>query len=238
MASGWMQVAGPERLLEEAQDVQLVGEERRRVLDGDAVLLDDVTVLDLLAPGAAAQEAEDGGFLLDVARLQLGQEDARQLAHAGGVAEVVLHEMLHGAAPGMVLVAHPLGHLDLVVEGQLVLRAVGDQVQVAAHRPEEAFGRVEGGEFVGRNTPRVHEVADPGHAMFVFRDPVEGLQVAQAALALLHVGLQHVALAALLAVARGAFVELGLDELADRAVEELLAQRCREVRARRLRCRR
>jgi hypothetical protein len=60
--------------------------------------------------------------------------------------------------------------------------------------------------------------------MFVFRDPVERLQVAQAALALLDVGFQHVALAALLAMARAAFLELGLDELAHRAVEELLAQ--------------
>jgi hypothetical protein len=64
--------------------------------------------------------------------------------------------------------------------------------------------------------------------MFVFRDPVERLQVAQPALALLHVGLQHVALAALLAVARGAFGQLRLDELGPTvAVEELLAEQSR-----------
>ncbi len=40
-----------------------------------------------------------------------------------------------------------VGHLDLQVEGQLVDRAPGDQVQMAAHRPEEIVGRDEGRRY-------------------------------------------------------------------------------------------
>jgi hypothetical protein len=62
----------------------------------------------------------------------------------------------------MVLIAHAFGHLDLVVEGHLVLAAVGDQVQVAAHGPEKPLGRVEGGEFLGSEHAEFHEFVDPG----------------------------------------------------------------------------
>jgi hypothetical protein len=224
------QVAGPQRFLEEPQDIQLVGEERLCLRDGDAVLLDRVAVLHLLAPCPAAQEAEDRGRLLDMAGLELGQEDAGQFAHAGGVAEIVLHEMLDRAAAGMVLVSQPFGDLHLDVECHLVLSAIGDQVQVAAHRPEKPLGRVEGGEFLGAEHAEIDQVPRAGHAMFVFRDPVERLQVPQPALALLDVGFQHVALTALLAVARAAFFQLGLDELPHCSVEQLLAQGCLKLR--------
>jgi hypothetical protein len=56
-------------------------------------------------------------------------------------------------------VAHALGHLDLHVEGQLVLARPGDQVQVAAHGPEKPLGGVEGGEFLGPEHAEVHQVA-------------------------------------------------------------------------------
>ena len=39
--------------------------------------------------------------------------------------------------------AHPLGDLALEVEGQPVLGAAGDRVEVAAHRPQEIVGAVE-----------------------------------------------------------------------------------------------
>jgi hypothetical protein len=97
---------------------------------------------------------------------------------------------------------------------RLVLRAPGDQVQLAPHRPQEPLGLIEGREFLGPEHAHIHQVRRIRHAVFVFRDPVQRLQVAQPALAFLDVGLQHVALAALLAVAAVAFFQLGLDELA------------------------
>src|SRR3546814_19033347 len=38
---------------------------------------------------------------------------------------------------------HPRRHFALEVEGQAVLGAAGDRVQVAAHGPEEVFGAAE-----------------------------------------------------------------------------------------------
>ena len=83
---------------------------------------------------AAPEKPEKPRFLLDVARFQFGQENPGQLAHAGGVAEVVLHEMLDRAAALIVAVAEPFCHGHLIIEGQLILGAARDQVQMAAHR--------------------------------------------------------------------------------------------------------
>ena len=88
-----------ELLLEQAQDVDrvlaegvLVGEVEAAVLElvagGRRVLAEGEDRADLLA------EARAG---LDVARLERGEEDARQVAHMLGVGEIVLHEALDRA---------------------------------------------------------------------------------------------------------------------------------------------
>ena len=57
--------------------------------------------------------------------------------------EIELHEALDRRFAGPVGVVHDLGDLALIVEGQPLLGAAGEQVEVAAHRPEEALGAVE-----------------------------------------------------------------------------------------------
>ena len=61
-------------------------------------------------------------------------------------------------------------------------------------------------------------------AVHVFRDPVERLQVAQPALALFHIGFDHVPLAALFLVPLVAFGELGFDEIGGGVLEEVLPE--------------
>ena len=105
---------GAQRLLEQAQQVQLVPEEVRLVLDGQPVVDHLIPGLDL---GCAAENPFQQGAGLDVKRLQLGQEDPGQITYRCGMAEIILHEMLDRAATALVDIAHPLGHLHLQVEG-------------------------------------------------------------------------------------------------------------------------
>ncbi|CAM4376780.1 hypothetical protein PARU111607_15995 [Palleronia rufa] len=119
---GMEQRADPERLVEDADQVQPVRECGSGVGEGQPVLLDRVAGTG--AAAAAEQPGERRGLLL-VVGLQGAEQDPRQLPHAGGMAEIVLHEMLDRAAALAVRVAHPLRHFDLQIEGQLVHGAPG-----------------------------------------------------------------------------------------------------------------
>ena len=106
-----------------------------------------------------------GFFGLGVARFQLGQEDARQLADAGGVAEVILHEQLNRAPPRRIMVSHAGGHLDLHVKGQLIHRPTRDVMQMATRGPKKVFGAFELGIFLARqqtrpDQPRARELTE------------------------------------------------------------------------------
>ncbi len=140
------------------------------------------------------------------------------------VAEIVLHEVFDRAPARGVAVAHAFGHGDLKVEGQLLDRAVRNQVHVAPDRHQEGLGRLEAVVFLARQHPLRDKVRGIGDAVDVLGDPVQGLQVAQPALALLHVGLDHIALAALLFVALETFLQLGLDIGGPGALEDLVPQ--------------
>ena len=95
--------------------------------------------------------------------------------------------------PGPVGVMHDLRDARLIVEAQPLLGAPGEQVEVAAHRPEEALGAVEAAELGGGEQPDVDQFGRPLDAVDIFADPVERVEVAQAALAVLDVGLDDVA---------------------------------------------
>ena len=45
--------------------------------------------------------------------------------------------------PGMPAIAEPLGHQRLHVEAQALLGPAGEEMQLAAHRPEEALAAAE-----------------------------------------------------------------------------------------------
>ena len=140
------------------------------------------------------------------------------------MAEIALHEDLDAATTAAILKAHGGGHFDLHVKGQLLHRTTGNQMQMAAHGPEELISLAErviffGAEHTHRDKPlSVVDLVD------VFRDPVQRLQIAQAAFALFHVGFDHIALAALLFVAGVTLFQLGLDKLAFGAFEQVAPQ--------------
>ena len=88
------------------------------------------------------------GQRLELLHLERRAHDAGQLAHFLGDQEIVLHEALDRAQPGVPAIAEPLGHGLLHVEAEPLLGPVGEEVQVAAHRPQEALAAAEAPIFV------------------------------------------------------------------------------------------
>ena len=101
----------------------------------------------------------------------------------------------------------------LHVEGQALLGAADEVVQLHAHVPQEGFGLLEDLVFVAGEDVVVHQIGGVVDVIEIFADPVERLQIAQAPLALLDVGLDQIAAFALARVALVAFGELGFDEI-------------------------
>src|SRR5262249_9477555 len=128
------------RHMEEAQEVGGIVAEAMLALDVEPAGIDDETFDRALArPPGAPGEARPALRL----ELELGAEDAREVADFLGDQEVVLHEALDAARAGMVGVAHAPPDLALAVEGEAVLGALGEVVQVAAHRPQEGLRALE-----------------------------------------------------------------------------------------------
>ena len=113
-----------------------------------------------------------------------------------------------------VLVAEARGDLALEVERQAIVGAAGQVVDVAAHGGEEALGALEVARLVLGQHALVDQLGRRADAIEVLGDPVERVQVAQPALALLDVGLDDVARIAHAGVALVALGELGFDEVA------------------------
>ena len=107
---------------------------------------------------AEAEEAVEHRRRLAVMLLERRAEDAGQVADLLGDEEVVLHEALDVAQAGMRGVAEAHRHLALDVEGQPLLGAAGQEMQVAAHRPEEILGLLETGELGAREDAGLDQV--------------------------------------------------------------------------------
>jgi hypothetical protein len=136
----------------------------------------------------------------------------------------VLHEALDVLHAGMAGVAEPYRHLALDVERQPLLRALGDEVHVAADRPEEILAAAERAVFLRVEHAVLDQLTGLAHAVDVFRDPEQRVQVAQAALAVLHVRLHQVARLAGAAVPLLALGEFCGDELRGGALHDLLVE--------------
>ena len=95
---------------------------------------------------------------------------------------------------------------------------------MAAHRPEEALGAIEAAELGGGQQAGSDEVRRPLDAVHIFADPIERVEIAKAALAVLDVGLDDVAAVAHADVALVALGELGGDELGGGAGDHVLAE--------------
>ena len=97
-------------------------------------------------------------------------------------------------------------------------------MQMTAHRPEE-FGRSNEGTILAtRERPALHHVLQGVAPIDMFDDPVERLQVAQAALAFLDVRLDHVAGIALARMTCITLCQLVSDEVGILAVDRILLE--------------
>ena len=160
---------------------------------------------------------------------QRGAENARQVADILGHQEVGAHEGFHRPA-GLfgVDIAQMRGQRRLHVEAQPLFGAAHQVMQMHAHVPQKGFGLLEGAVLVLGEDAMLDQVGGVVDVIEILADPVERLQVAQAALAFLDVGLDQVTAFALAGMALIALGELGVDEIAAVAggdfVPELLAQ--------------
>ena len=128
---------------EQPQQVDRIALEHLVVGDVDAVVVDDEIAGAgelALAPREAEEDAVEAGHVLGLLLLERGAEDAGQVADILGDQEVVLHEALDRRQAGMAGIAEPLGDLALDVEMQPLLGLAGEEMHVAAHRPQEILG--------------------------------------------------------------------------------------------------
>ena len=97
-------------------------------------------------------------------------------------------------------------------------------MQMGAHRPEEVEGADEGADLAALEHLQLRHPVHGLGGVQVFGDPEQGVEVAQAPLAVLHIGLDHVAAGAGPGLALIALLELGGDELRARALDHLVAE--------------
>ena len=183
---------------EDADQVDRIGLEhvgRRKI---DAVVVDDEIFAARYAAAFAAgpeprhhpaQHRRGLGLLI----LQLGAQDGGEIADFLGDQEVVLHEALDVLHAGMRGVAEPLRDFALHLERQPLFGTAGEEVHVAADRPEKILAAAERAVFLRIEHATLDEVFGIADAVDVFGDPEQRMQIAKAALAVLDVGLNQIA---------------------------------------------
>ena len=154
---------------------------------------------------------------------RLDEDVVDALDQLGG-AVIALHQALAGAAVGRGGQPEAGGQFGLVIEGEAVFAPPGQEMQMNAQRRQRAFlardaARLGVGEQAG-----ARDAAPAAQDAAGLRQPVDGVQVAQAARAVLQVGLELVG-----AVVEARVARLLLGQL---AVEEMLGvEACLEAAA-------
>ncbi len=97
-------------------------------------------------------------------------------------------------------------------------------MEIAADRPQEIRAAAEGAVFLRVEYAALHQFVGLAHAVDIFRDPEQRVQVAQAALAVLDVGLDEVARLPGAAMPLLALGELGRDELGRGALHDFAVE--------------
>ncbi len=222
------------RQVEQTDQVDRVAGEDFWPGDVDAVVVDD-EIVGLGQPLRTARgtksrdDAAQNRRRHRLALLEAGAQDGGEIADMLGGEEVVLHEALDVAQARMLGVAEPHRDIALDVERQPLLGAAGEEMHVAAHRPQEVLATAEQRVFVAVEHAALDQLFGLAHAVAVFGDPEQRVQVAQAALAVLDVGLDQITRLAGAAVALFALGEFCGDEFRRRALHDLFVEPCREL---------
>src|ERR1700722_17561954 len=140
-------------------------------------------------------------------------ENARKIAHILRDQKIGAHESLDRAERAVVHKTHDARHFGLNVEGKTFFRAADDIVKMAADVPQKRFSLLENLVFLAREYVSIDEIRRIVDVIEILADPVERLQIAQAALAVLDVGLDEIPAFALSHVPLAALQELGFDEV-------------------------
>ena len=182
---------------EQADEIDRVLDEGVLVHGRDAAVLDaevrGAAQLGAAAPAERREQRVQRRHRLQLLELERRADDPRELPDLLGDEEVVLHEALDGAQAGVAAIAEPLGHRPLEVEAQALLGAVGEEMQVTAHRPQEGLAAAEAAIFMAREDAGLDELLLGLVGIKVLGEPVQRVQVAQAAGAFLDVGLDEIA---------------------------------------------
>src|SRR5207249_4555754 len=139
-------------------------------------------------PGPAAPEAEGeapprrSGGLAE-------QEAAREAVQLGGAPVVLAHEDLRGEQAAARAIAELLGQRRLQVEGEEVRLPAGREVGLVADPPRVVVGAQRRAVLAVADAAAAEEGGQPADAEPRVGDPQHGVEVAQAAGALLDVGL-------------------------------------------------
>ena len=199
----------------------------------DAAILDaevgGATELGAAAPTERREQCVERGQALQLLQLERRADDAGQIADFLGDEEIVLHEALDRAQAGMALIAEPLGHQLLHVEAEPFLGPAGQEMQLATHRPEEALAAAEAPIFVAVEHAGLDELSLGLVGIEMLGEPMQRVQVAQAAFAVLDVGLDQIARRTGAGMADILLGELRLDEGARIAFQHLLAEAMLEI---------
>ena len=226
--------------VEQADQVGRIGLEGLRAIDRESAAVDvEAGLRERLATRrTAGQETREPlRRRLQVLGFQLGGENAGQCADLAGDQEVAAHEALHAgslvARADPVGIAHAPGQLRLQVEADPFFRPAGGEVQVRAHRFQEVEGANERAHFAALEHVQFQQLVEAVGRVQVAGDPEQGVQVPEAALALLDVGLDHEAAGAGPGVALVALAQLGGDELGASALHHLVAEALGQLRRQR-----
>ena len=176
------------------------------------------------APPQAPDEAVERRRRLGVALLQRRAHDRRQVADILGDQEVVLHEAFDVGQPRPGRIAELTGDRPLDVEAEALLGAAGEKVEPASHRPQEFLATAKQRELARRKQPGRHQLMRVAHAIDVFGDPEQCVEIAQSALAVLDVRLDQIARRPGPADALLALGELGGDEFGRGPGDDLLVE--------------
>jgi hypothetical protein len=105
----------------------------------------------------------------------------------------MLHEALDRAQAGMTAIAETVGHGTLQVETEAFLGPAGEEMQIAADRPQEELAAAEAAILMAGEDASLDELFLGLVGIEMLGEPVQRVQIAQAAGAFLDVGLNKIA---------------------------------------------
>lgn len=213
--------------VEEPDDVDRIALEDFGVGERDAaaVFYEFDAAYDLaVAMGEAADDAGEARDRLRLLVFERSAEDAREVADILGDEEIVLHEALDGRKARAGVITEGFSDLALDIEGQALLGLAGQEVHMAAHRPEKIVGFLKQTVFVLGQHAELDQFRLVAHVIIIFRDPEQRVQVAKPALAFLDIRFDEITRVARLAVALVALGQLGGNEFGTGSGDDFLVE--------------